>query len=354
VALYELTKTAITALDQTTFATQDINERYDLQRLLRQHFDVIAPDTLIIAEEFCKFDESKRRVDLLGVDREASLVVVELKRTEDGGHMELQAIRYAAMVSAMTFSQAVEVYARYLKRNNSTDDAETALLQFLEWDVANKGTFGRDVRIVLVSAEFSKEITTSVLWLNEHELDIRCVRLRPYALETRVLLDVQQVIPLPEAAEYTEQINIKKAEEIRNATPVEFDFSKYDLTIDGNTHSHLPKRRLVFEVVKAALAKGLTPEQIAGVVPPRKWISVEGDLTADEFRDRASKLQAELGRKFDSIRYFCDDGELFQITGRTYALSNQWTLTTAIAVVDQVIAKLPPGSMSYAKTSESD
>jgi RecB family endonuclease NucS len=166
VALYELTKDAITALDQTTFATQDINERLDIQRLLRQHIEVIAPDTLVIAEEFCEWDESKRRVDLLGVDRDANLVVIELKRTEDGGHMELQAIRYAAMISAMSFSKAVEVYARYLARNNSTDDAETALLQFLNWDVANEDTFGRDVRIVLVSAEFSKEITTSVLWLN--------------------------------------------------------------------------------------------------------------------------------------------------------------------------------------------
>ena len=107
--------------------------------------------------------------------------------------------RYAAMISAMTFSKAVEVYGRYLERNNSTDGAETALRQFLNWDVANEDTFGRDARIVLVSAEFSKEITTSVLWLNERALDIRCVRLRPYALEARVLLDVQQVIPLPEA-----------------------------------------------------------------------------------------------------------------------------------------------------------
>jgi len=127
------------------------------------------------------FEEAKRRIDLLGIDTDANLVVIELKRTEDGGHMELQAIRYAAMISAMTFSKAVEVYGRYLERNNSTDDAETALLQFLNWDVANEDTFGRDVRIVLVSAEFSKEITTSVLWLNAHALDIRCVRLRPYA-----------------------------------------------------------------------------------------------------------------------------------------------------------------------------
>ena len=71
-ALYELTKTTITALDQTTFATRDFNERLDLQRLLKQHIEVIAPDTLVIAEEFCEWDESKRRVDLLGIDRDAT------------------------------------------------------------------------------------------------------------------------------------------------------------------------------------------------------------------------------------------------------------------------------------------
>jgi hypothetical protein len=66
-ALYELTKTAITKLEKTAFATQGIKERYDLQRLLKQHFDVIEPGTLIIAEEFSDWDESKRQIDLLGV-----------------------------------------------------------------------------------------------------------------------------------------------------------------------------------------------------------------------------------------------------------------------------------------------
>jgi hypothetical protein len=36
------------------------------------------------------------------------LEVTALKRTEDGGHMELQALRHAAMVSTMTFDQLVE------------------------------------------------------------------------------------------------------------------------------------------------------------------------------------------------------------------------------------------------------
>src|SRR3546814_14859597 len=78
-----------------------LQERRDLQRLLRENVAVIAPDTLVIAEEYGEWDDSRRRIDLLGIDRDANLVVIELKRTEDGGHMDLQAIRYAAMVSTM-------------------------------------------------------------------------------------------------------------------------------------------------------------------------------------------------------------------------------------------------------------
>jgi RecB family endonuclease NucS len=51
------------------------------------------------------------RVDLLAIDANANLVVIEIKRTTDGCHMELQAIRYAAMVSAMTFERAVQIHA---------------------------------------------------------------------------------------------------------------------------------------------------------------------------------------------------------------------------------------------------
>ena len=68
---------------------------------------------MVITEEFGDWLDSLRRIDLLCVNSDANLVVIELKRSDDGGHMELQALRYAAMVSAMTFDQAVETFARY-------------------------------------------------------------------------------------------------------------------------------------------------------------------------------------------------------------------------------------------------
>ncbi len=208
--LYELTKDDLRPIRETSFATEHFREREDLQRLLRERIEVICPDTLVLTEEFCDWQDSYRRIDLLGLDKNANLVVIELKRTEDGGHMELQALRYAAMVSMMTFEKAVEVHASYLAGLGRSEDARGAILGFLQWAEPDDNAFAQDVKVVLVSANFHPEISTTVLWLNQRGLDIRCVRLRPYKLDDRVLLDVQPIIPLPEAEEYQVQIRQKE------------------------------------------------------------------------------------------------------------------------------------------------
>jgi hypothetical protein len=167
---------------------------------------------MVAAEEYGNWHDSARRIDLLCLDKSANLIVVELKRTEDGGHMELQALRYAAMVSPMKFEQLVEAHAAF-RRSRGLDEAraQEEILEFLGWEEVIEEDFAKDVRIVLAAADFSKELTTSVLWLREYDLDIRCVRLKPYKLDQgRLLLDVQQVIPLPEASEYQTQIRAKE------------------------------------------------------------------------------------------------------------------------------------------------
>ena len=145
--IYELRQDAIEKLPETSFAEQSVLERGHLQHVLRSAIDVIAPGTMVLAEEFGDWEASYRRIDLLGLDKNADLVVIELKRTEDGGHMELQAIRYAAMVSTMTFARAVEAHDRYLRAIGQTSvDAKTSLLEFLEWDEPNEEEFAQDVR----------------------------------------------------------------------------------------------------------------------------------------------------------------------------------------------------------------
>lgn len=127
--------------------------------------------------------------------------------------MELQAIRYAAMVARMTFEEAADVFQSFLEHLGDKRDARSSLLEFLSWDEPHEDKLAQDVRIVLVSADFSRELTTAVFWLNEHDTDIQCVRLKPYDSGQGIFVDAQRIIPLPEASEYQERVRHKAVEE---------------------------------------------------------------------------------------------------------------------------------------------
>lgn len=342
-ALYKFDVDSLVAVDQTSFQAEGIQERADIQRLLRNSIEVIDESFMVLAEEYGNWEDSRRRIDLLCLDQDANLVVVEIKRTEDGGHMELQAIRYAAMVSAMTFANAVEAHQKY--RQSIGLEAGTAkeeILKFIETEELEEEDFGNEVRICLVSAEFSKEITSSVLWLNEHELDIRCIRFRPYKNDDQVLLDVQQIVPLPEATDYQTRIKEKASEKrkLRNFNP---DFTKYDLIIDGKTYPNLPKRRLILHVTKACIEAGARPESIAQDMPSSssRWLTVDGIVDQENFERLASKIKNSRGTNRNMRRYFTDQEDLVHFENMTYALINQWGMKappTSQKLIDKWLA----------------
>lgn len=345
-AIYELLSDEIRAIPTTTFAEAQVLERQHLQRVLREKVDTVAPGAMVLAEEFGEWEGSKRRIDILALDSHANLVVIELKRDEDGAHMELQALRYAAMVSTMTFTRAVEVHQRHLAKLGREGDARAAILQHLEWDQP-QDEFAQDVRIVLVSANFSTEITSTVMWLNERYLDIRCVRVQPYRLGERILLDVQQIIPLPEAASYQVQLK-EKATESRaslKAAGEGPDFTRYDLRIGGNVYSAQWKRRMAYLVVRAALEQGVRRDTLP--VPARKWLVIEGRVASRE--EFLEGVRAKLGpnKSFEERRWFLDDGELLHDATSTFAFSNQWSGPDVLPMVDQIAEAYPDLGISY-------
>lgn len=216
--------------------------------------------------------------------------------------MELQALRYAAMVSAMKFEQAAEALARRL--NRVAPDAEAAadhILEFLGWDEISEERFAPDTRIILASADFSKELTTAVMWLLERNVNIRCVRLKPYKLENGpVLLDIQQLIPLPEAATFQTQIGAKRqAERTERA-------ERHDLRQQWWT--------TLLERSDAGMHKHITPG-------PSNWISVssrglgwnyvvkEDEARAELYIDRGKGADAENKEIFDSLENHRDEIE---------------------------------------------
>lgn len=223
----------------------------------------------------------------------------------------------------LTFEQVVKAHATYMKANDIESDAEERNLSFLDWEEPDDDQFAQDIRIILASAEFSKELTTSVMWLNERNLDIRCVRMRPYFDGEKTLLDVQQVIPLPEANDYQIKVREKQQKE-RQARNNSRDFTRFTLTIGDEKYSNLAKRWLMFRTVSAAINIGKTPEEIQALIDWRKnlFVSFEGNLDSEKCIEESMK-QDKGGALPRSKRFFCDEGELFHSQGKTYALTNQ-------------------------------
>ncbi|WP_311221286.1 MULTISPECIES: hypothetical protein [unclassified Acidovorax] len=336
-ALYELSGDhTLDPVQLSSFTDLGVYERSHLQRALRANITAITPGvrTMVLAEEFGDWVGANRRIDLLCLDEDAKLVVVELKR-EDGAHMELQALRYAAMISTMSFSQAVEAHRKYLSQQKSELDAELGIRAFLGKE---EGTVALDetVRVVLAASNFNQELTTSVLWLNRQGLDLRCVQIRPHQLDQRVLLDVQQLIPLPEAAQYQVAVR-ERAQEQAAARSYDRTLARYDLSIGEKSFAGIAGRRVLHLVVAEALRLGISPKQISEAIPWRSdtvFLSSVGRLNETEF------VQAMRGQ---SSGYFTQDAALFHIENQTYALAKRWG-DQVMEAVDQVLAVLPEGT----------
>ncbi len=327
-AIYKLQSKEIIDLEATTFESEGILERKDLQNILRERIDIISPDILIISEEFGEWEDCKRRVDLLGIDKQAKLVVIELKRNETGAHMELQAVRYAAMLSTLTFERVIEIYTKFMnEKRGETFNPRNSLLKFLNWDEPREDMFATDVRIVLISAEFSKELTTAVMWLNDRDLDIQCVRIKPYKSKDdgQLFIDIQQIIPLPEATDY--QIQIREKSELGKVSKEKAstkDYTQYNF--EGGTYW---KNRLVLAVVSAYV---------------RDHSEVTIDILRNQFPDELQGsygvIQEEESIKSDlnkSQRFFIKDNEILvlQKVQKKVVVCSQWGIDNIRPFIDR-------------------
>ncbi len=205
-------------INGNSFTGLNIWERTHIEEWVRLNPEILGEDLLIVSIEFDRFSNSNDRLDLLAVDRQGNLVVIELKRDSAAGYADLQAIRYAAMVSSMTIEKLVPYYIayknKYDKESISDLDAKEQIIEFVESDSFSE--LSTKTRIILCSEGFSQEITTTVLWLRDAEIDISCVSITPYKVEEKIIIVPKVIIPLEEAKQYL--IDIKRKEEVRESS----------------------------------------------------------------------------------------------------------------------------------------
>lgn len=205
----------ILPLQSQSFSALGFKERNHLQEWLAQCPEALGEELLIIQKEFDGFDDTRERLDLLALDKEGNLVIIENKLDDSGRDVVWQALKYASYCSTLTTAQIVEIYQRYLTQQGDAEDARSKISEFLDAPDSDEMVLnsGNQQRLMMVAAHFRREVTSTALWLLSHGLVIQCFKVTPYRSGTELFLNVEQIIPTPEAKEMMISMAAKEAEE---------------------------------------------------------------------------------------------------------------------------------------------
>ncbi len=201
-------------LEERLFTDLDLRERDHLQEWLARLPDALGEELLIVQKEFDGFAGTRERLDLLALDKEGRLVVIENKLDDSGRDVVWQALKYVAYCSSLKKADIVDIYQRYLNRWFKGASAEEKLCNFLDVEELDDVVLnvGNEQRIVLVAGNFRKEVTATVLWLLGQGVRAQCFRIVPYTFREDLFIDLQQIIPTPEEADYRIVMAAKESE----------------------------------------------------------------------------------------------------------------------------------------------
>lgn len=202
----------IKELEKKTFSELGFKERKHLQEWLAHQPSAFGEELLIIQKEFNGFNDTNERLDLLALDKEGNIVVIENKLDDTGRDVTWQVLKYASYCSTLNKEQVRNIYQEFLDKEKFGEKAEENLAEFFEQEYEDLSINKRQSqRIIIVAANFRKEVTSNVLWLLDFKLRIQCFKATPFALENQLFLTVEQIIPTKD----TEDFVISMADKMR-------------------------------------------------------------------------------------------------------------------------------------------
>jgi len=206
----------ITKIEEKTFSELGFRERENLQEWLRKNPESLGEELLIIQKEFSGFTDTNERLDLLALDKQGNLVIIENKLDSSGRDVVWQVLKYASYCSSLSKDQIRDIYQNYLDKEGANTKAEEKLSEFFDNTeylelVVNQGS---KQRIMMVAGKFKKEVTSTVLWLMNYKIRIQCFKVTPFELKDSLFLNVEQVLPLREAEEFSISMAEKTQDDI--------------------------------------------------------------------------------------------------------------------------------------------
>ena len=205
----------IMKLKQVSYSQLGYTEVHHLQEWIANQPDALGEELLVIQKEFAGFEDTRERLDLLAIDKKGGLVVIENKLDDSGKDVVWQSLKYASYCSTLTNSQIAEIFQQYLDKQAPNQDARALICEFLDemnFDGLVLNT-GNDQRIIMVAAQFRKEVTSTALWLLSHRIQLKCFKATPFQDGQDEYLTIEQVIPFPNAEEHMIRMSEKEDQE---------------------------------------------------------------------------------------------------------------------------------------------
>ena len=214
-------KNTIEPLKKRSFSELNFRERDHLQEWIAKNPSSLGEELLIIQKEYAGFDKTNERLDLLALDKEGALVIIENKLDDSGKDVTWQAIKYASYCSGFSKESIVKIYQKYLDDIEPGVNAEKKIREFLEKkdDEINEELELNKVltqRIILVAAKFRPEVTSTVLWLLNFNVQLKCFQATPYSMNDEIFLTIEQVIPTPADEEFIMKATEKNLDNIKS------------------------------------------------------------------------------------------------------------------------------------------
>jgi len=206
------------SLQKMSFVELGLTERHDLQEWIANKPNILGENLLIIQKEFDGFSDTHERLDLLALDENGRLVVIENKLDDSGRDVMWQALKYVSYCATLTKSEICEIYQQYLGTTSIASEKISEFYDEPDYGSIRLNPADGNQRIILVAANFRKEVTSTVLWLQDHHgVDITCIKVTPYKDGDKPYLDVEQILPIQDIGDYQIRLSAKKQEETASA-----------------------------------------------------------------------------------------------------------------------------------------
>ena len=204
----------INRLEQKTFAELKFREREHLQEWIANNPSSLGEDLLIIQKEFSGFSETNERLDLLAIDKQGNLVIIENKLDDSGKDVTWQSIKYASYCSSLTKNEILKMYQDFLGKTGNSEEKVSDFFDGKDIDeiLLNQGLNSQ--RLIMIAANFRKEVTSSVLWLMNFKMRIQCFKVTPFQLNDQLFLNVEQILPTKDTEDFSIGIASKAQEEV--------------------------------------------------------------------------------------------------------------------------------------------